>query len=175
MPEYHYGQRTAPVLDELPLFSWEEEDELPTEPAEVNPPDYQPPAPKAVAGNAERLLAYLKEHGATGRANAVLGNELVVVLDMERATNLRNAVKHLRDSGVLVLSTIAGGYYLAASVAELEEFLQENYLNRMAAMAESSNAMINHARAVYGAPANAIKAIRIVRVDHPDLPARIHD
>lgn len=174
MPDYdHYGQRSAPVLEELPLFAWMEEDPLPEPPEEA--PDYQPPVQKAVAGNAERLLAYLKDHGATGRANAILGNELVVVLDMERATNLRNAVKHLRDNGTLVLSTIAGGYYLAAGVAELEEFLQENYLNRMAAMAESSNAMINHARAVYGAPANEIKAIRIVRVDHPDLPERIHN
>lgn len=158
-----YHQPATPI-DELPLFAYSEPEPEPVV------PDYQPATPGKQERDAERILTYLQKHGAVGKDNAVLGNELVARLGLGKSTSLRNAVKHLRDNGYLVLATIAGGYYIAKDVAELREFLDDNYKNRIIAMIESGNAMINHARAVYGAPANELLSMRLEHVEHKELP-----
>lgn len=163
-----YHQQPASLTD-LPLFARAE-----PEPEPDFAPQYQAPAAGKLAQDAERVLAYLQSSNAVGKDNAVLGNELVARLGLGRSTNLRNAVKHLRDNGHLVLATIAGGYYIAKDVAELVEFLNENYKNRIIAMIDSGNAMIKHARTVYGAPANEILSMRLEYVPHKELPDYYH-
>lgn len=162
-----YGK--TPTIEELPLFGMQWEDDEP----EPFVPASHPPADGKKAQNAERVLEYLKRH-ATGKEHAILANELVERLDLGRSTNLRYAVKFLRDSGHPVGSTIAGGYFIAADVDELKEFLNNNYKNRILAMIDSGNAMITHARVVYGEPANKIPAMKLEYVPHPELPERLH-
>lgn len=170
----HYGQTKATKAeDDLPLFAWAEEEQLPEPPEER--PDYQPATQTKLEETAGRLLEYLKTSGAVGKENAILGNELVVRLSLGGTNVLRDAVGLLREDGHFILSAISGGYFMAADVDEVIEFFEMNYLNRMATTAGRMNRMISHASAVFGAPAQKIKYVKIAREDHPDLPPNIHD
>lgn len=162
-----HGQQQSPWKD-LPLFTWQPEEVEPE-----FPPAYQAPSPTKVDEDAEVLLAYLKAR-AVGKSNAIRGNDLVALLGFKNPQHLRAVVQSLRNGGHMVLSTIAGGYYIGTSPEEFLEFRRENYLNRMVAMAESANAMLAAARVTYGQPANDIPAVKVVLVPHAELPERLH-
>ena len=161
-----YGQK-QPAITDLPLFAYEPEEEPEFAPA------YQPATPTKVEHDGGTLLAYLKAH-AVGKENRIPGKTLVRTLGFKNEQHLRAVSGALRMDGHMVLATIQGGYYMGTSVDEFREFLDQNYLNRVATTVETVNAMINAARAHFGEPADAIKGVKIVRTDHPQLPERIH-
>lgn len=63
----------------------------------------------------------------------------------------RMAIVTLRKSGVLVCSRSGeGGYFLAASRAEYEEFIEREYRAKIRDMSETAGAMDRAARAQFG-------------------------
>lgn len=160
-----YG-KTSPIAA-LPLFAYVPEPE-----PEFAPP-YQPASLTKVEHDGDVLLAYLKAH-AVGKENRISGKDLVRVLGFKNEQHLRAVSGSLRMEGHMVLATIQGGYYMGTTIEEFREFLDQNYLNRVQTTVETVNAMINSARAHWGAPADAIKGVKIIRTEHEQLPERLH-
>lgn len=163
-----YGKQPQPITA-LPLFAY-----VPDPVSEPEfAPAYQPATPTKVEHDGDVLLAYLKVH-AVGKENRIAGKELVRVLGFKNEQHLRAVSGALRMEGNMVLATIQGGYFMGTTIEEFREFLDQNYLNRVETTVNTINAMINSARVHLGAPADAIKGVKIVRIEHEQLPERLH-
>ena len=169
----HYGQ-TKKQDEDLPLFSWVEEDRLP-EPPEEEPHQLNPQndLPTRRDEEAAMILAYLKKN-AVGRDNAVRGNQIVAALSLGNTQTLRDRVQVLRMEGQPVCATLSDGYFIWTSIEELKDFIA-HYIGRAASQIECLNAMLAHARVSRGYPADELGKVSIVWTGHPELPANIHD
>jgi hypothetical protein len=100
------------------------------------------------------LLRVLSYHH--GREKAIGRSELVLALQMEAFNagerQARQCIHDLRRKGYLICSAPGedGGYYLAASLAEFEEFCQRELHPKAIDMLETESAMKDAARAQFG-------------------------
>jgi hypothetical protein len=108
----------------------------------------------------ERAVARILEK-RTGQERAVQKPELLKLVrslgfggQLAPATlerQVRMAIVSLRKSGVLVCSSSGeGGYYLAGSRVEYEEFIEREYAAKIRDMADTKSAMDRAARAQFG-------------------------
>lgn len=64
---------------------------------------------------------------------------------------MREAIKHLRRDGVLICSLpgVDGGYYIAETAQEFDEFVQREFAAKIADMSETLRRMQTSARATF--------------------------
>lgn len=108
--------------------------------------------PAGVERAALRLLTY-----HVGKENAAGKPELLAQLARTgfpvSERQLRAAIVNLRKEGKLICSSSGeGGYYLAASIEEYNEFALVEYRAKIADMAETIRAMDEGARSLFNAP-----------------------
>jgi predicted DNA-binding transcriptional regulator YafY len=106
------------------------------------------------AGLDRTVLRVLSYH--TGRARAIGRGELVqqvgLVGCLATERQVRETIKQLRRQGYLICSAAGedGGYFLADSLKEYDEFRQTEFAGKIADMAETMKAMDQAARRVFG-------------------------
>lgn len=99
------------------------------------------------------ILEILKEH--VGKSNAIGRQALLKKLaSMGWPTNdrsMRSCIKFLRRRGTLVLSSSEeGGYYLAASKQEFQDFDHNEFGAKISDMSETRQAMLRAASTRFG-------------------------
>ena len=98
-----------------------------------------------------RLLSFHEGHkSAIGREELVINVKLMGFDVHERL--VRHCIRGLRRDGHLICSAPGedGGYYLAETLAEFEEFAQNEFLAKIGDMSETLAAMRASAREVFG-------------------------
>ena len=109
---------------------------------------------KLPEGLGREILKILSSH--KGRVKAILGDELTEKVQlsgyMVDNRTVRLQISQLRKSGILIGSAPgrSGGYYICDSPDELDKFVQEEYLAKIADMRETLSAMQKSAKAQWG-------------------------
>lgn len=58
-----------------------------------------------------------------GKENAISSQKLAVIMGFDNVRSLQADIAKSRNSGQIILSSTAGGYYLPATDEEIEEFI----------------------------------------------------
>lgn len=106
------------------------------------------------AGCDRAILRVLEFH--RGKEGAIGGEELTRLVNLNGfhidQRTVRESIKELRRTGHLICSTAGngGGYYLATTAEEFEQFIDQEFKAKIKDMSETLNAMQQAARDQFG-------------------------